>query len=397
MEIFTGNFEVIKKDIDRLIRSIPNIKSDEEALYIFYALYPLLSECENGLSINTNQYEKIMKKDLILYLRINKKSDMLNNCIIENFIKYKDFNIFFANKVCKMLNRRLRATDDYLCEDTNLSMKEQYEIMMDFFKEYGNIGGTILDRLIKEGRIFNIGSYDEFYDDTFVILNKYLENESMYINKSTDDIDTMTSIVHELGHIIDFHNLLEVYSNRDMLMYGTTGSPYIEVESKKYEKAFLEYLIRNNIYPKNAKYQLDRYYYSILDSAKNQLVLLGLSNIYLRNERYKRLPLGVLLHNLSRNKCPLINNDESLVVKELNIRVEYACVYSGAIATYLSHIEKEDEEKYRRVSKNFERHKLKLFNPRIFEVLETTPCGIIDIISKEMKILDKPKVKNKKP
>lgn len=395
MEIFSGDSEVIRKDIEYLINRLPSVSNYSDMVSIVGTLYTLIPEYENLIGSKTD-YEDHIEQGKLSYRKANKYLDLIDNAVVDNFIKFKKFHYAFSKEVNKMLNEKLCEVDDFDYQDTNLTIVEQYGIIIDFFKSINSPEGiNIFNQLINEKRIFSTNSYNSI-DDGSIILNPFSKNETIYINKSEiDDIDTMVSIVHELGHAIDSFNLLRKYTNKELLLYETVGSPYIEVSSKLYEKRFIEYLIENNIYPGNAKYSLDEYYHSILDSSENQLFLSSLDDKYLKNKRYKKLPLALLTHNISKNSN-IASDKIDTPIKDLCIGMENSYTYGSSIATYLSHTEKHDLEKYHRICDKFMAEKIKLFNPQVFDILETSPLDIVESIKEEIKILNKPKEKIKK-
>ena len=255
------------------------------------------------------------------------------------------------------------------------------EIMCDFLNDEFNQADKFKN-IIEDKRVFRMQVPD----------NKETEDLSMaysafdYITRNNfivvfdnysivKDVVLMRILIHEFGHIAD--NFDKEFVSRKELAGYFWMSGYTEVYSMMYEKLFLDYLIKNNMFKEGANWNLKDFYLSVYDGFNGMEYLSSLDNNLLVNERYKT-ERGII-DQITVDDEGNINLDKDVFVS-FDDSNKYS--YGGLIAQYFAELKHNDIDKYNKCFESFKNRRFNMFYPGIFEDIGTNPDEIIKIYEK---------------
>lgn len=385
--IYTGDPQQIKKEIDILTNKICSCSNLNEAKELFITLDSLIVVYQELSGDKTNYYKKI-KKNKYFYQESNKLQRKIYNKTIDNFIENKEFHSSLAKDILIEMKKKLKPTE-FINEPTrHLKQKEILEILYDYLKKLNNGSSEELEKLIKHKRIFNI-EYDMPYDGYTLFDNK-LKKCNIFINEEPDSIDSMVTLIHELGHVMDFKKLIESKSQKDCCNSYTTAI-YYEVMSLMYERDFIDYLIKNNIYKKEVKINLENHYITMFDSIEEMLILSNLNDYSLKKERFSTYNTEKFISSLNDNIKISKKLEEFPDPTSLDICDTLSYSYGGIISNYLLDIKNNSTLDYEKIFNDFYQIREKDFDKKIYDILQTDKFGLIKAVSKQMS--DLPKIK----
>lgn len=171
------------------------------------------------------------------------------NAVYRNRKNYQVTVDTFYEKIYKIIAREMKSKQqEFLPID--ISSKEQLEILKGYYQTTDKKLEKLFLEYTEKNRIFAMPSNDEEAFGTNFI--NPLSNESVVlINNKISSVNTMLAITHEFGHVLDNITFRDTHTSRETMKYFFT-SPYSETNSTYQELAFLEYLIKNNIYQEEA-------------------------------------------------------------------------------------------------------------------------------------------------
>lgn len=172
--------------------------------------------------------------------------------------------------------------------------------------------------------------------------NTFMNDFRIVIDISSIDnsIDLMTTIVHEIGHVMDYREL-----GNDNVYYRSK-SLFVETLSSLYEKNFLDFLIDNSIYKRKTTTILTDYYTSMYDDINNIILAGSIPNDLIRKEKYKKMDREKLYEKVAENTEVLVDIEDFPVPQFLDIIDSLEYGYGKALATYFSKLEKTNKDKY---------------------------------------------------
>lgn len=360
MNLYTGDLDVIKKEIKNLELELRTEK-DRDRIVGIVSTIELLIELYNDVSSKTpksmNLYKKTNKKKVKISDEIQKKD---SESYIKNFIDNKSFHGLFVNDLYYNMSRREEELFS-ISEDVKLSYKEMYDIMMGYLSEEGLADS--FNKLLKEKRIFK-GLNDEFGYAGYTTHNTINNTCCILIMDDDSSVITMRSIIHELGHVIDFTNLNNTKGFTSDNEYYLK-SIYNEVFPMLMEKNFLSYLLRNNIYNEDASSLTEDYYYNIIESLKNLLVLSSLDDKLLVGDAYINLDPSKLMANVRKNNKDIVLY-EDIIPSELDIHNDLVYGYGGILSIYYNYLKESDPDKYNFYKERFLENRANSFNIKEF-------------------------------
>ena len=238
-------------DEEKLIHSINKLEhflirnekqSSVEELADYYSLVQLIYDMF-GIKLNTNVFMNNKKINELITKYHVKNLNTLVNFSNDNAL---DLSIL-SNNFNSLLPKHLdiyHKTDTYkISNNMKYYTEEDFkDLTYSFFSMYGNNVLKFIKNIIENNRI-ELGSYKKLDSGVAYTVSSYLTNDIYIITSLFDySIDSMSILVHELGHAIDMTN---VANNQGKKNY--TATPYLEIPSCFFEMSFLNYLYKNKI------------------------------------------------------------------------------------------------------------------------------------------------------
>lgn len=361
MNLYTGDLDVIKNEIKSLELELRTEK-DRDRLVGIVSTIELLIELYNDVNKKTPKSLKLYKitnrKKVKISDKIQKKE---SESYIKNFIDNKSFHGLFVNDLYYDMSKKEEELLFSFIEDVKLSYKEMYDIMMGYLSEEGLT--TPFNELLKNKRIFK-GLNAEMGYAGYAAHNTINNTSCILVVDDDSSISTMTTMIHELGHVIDFTNLNNTQGFTTANDYYLK-SIYNEVFSMLMEKDFLSYLLRNNIYSEDACSLTEEYYYNVIESLKKLLVLSSLDDKLLAGNSYIDLKSNELMANVRKNNKDIVLH-EDIIPSELDIHNDLVYGYGGILATYYNYLKEKDPDKYNFYKERFLKNRANSFNIKEF-------------------------------
>ncbi len=237
----------IRKELRKLEIEI-SFHRDPDFLFSSAISYLDLAE----LYLLTNPMDSNMKLYHSLFLQDSReKSEELEQQYIQNYIDNKKIHGQMISAFYQEINEQLinfYKSVEYnkavlSQKETNLKQQEDFKLLISFFQEEDpSLKEQFLD-MIKQNRFYVIK------EETCLGATTYnsIENTcNIFLQKESPTIDSLATIVHEMGHVIDFLDIGKHFEILDRSLYSRK-SIYCEVLSILYEQKFLNFLIQNNI------------------------------------------------------------------------------------------------------------------------------------------------------
>ena len=274
-----GTEEQIQEKINQTLVLIKEEKNNDVRL----ALYNYIGNLYSALS--TIKGRKVYpRKDKIFgcrenYKRFMKKTDFLFDIYDDCFIKYKDFHCDYFKDILlnteELFVEMVNENIDYRVQDNLLSEDDFIIIFHDFLQSIGL--EKFFDEFINNGKIFSMNKARNFEQYRGLTLyNPVTGDSDVLINGFEYSLDSMYTLAHEMGHVYDGFRIFDDKDSERYLYYNYR-SVYLEVIPRIFERLFLDYLIKNNIYRdaaldklvdmeiNNHDYLLSAYTLSLLD------------------------------------------------------------------------------------------------------------------------------------
>ena len=361
MNLYTGDLDVIKNEIKSLELELRTEK-DRDRIVGIVSTIELLIELYNDVNKKTPKSLKLYKitnrKKVKISDKIQKKE---SESYIKNFIDNKSFHGLFVNDLYYDMSKKEEELLFSFIEDVKLSYKEMYDIMMGYLSEEGLT--TPFNELLKNKRIFK-GLNAEMGYAGYAAHNTINNTSCILVVDDDSSISTMTTMIHELGHVIDFTNLNNTQGFTTANDYYLK-SIYNEVFSMLMEKDFLSYLLRNNIYSEDACSLTEEYYYNVIESLKKLLVLSSLDDKLLAGNSYIDLKSNELMANVRKNNKDIVLH-EDIIPSELDIHNDLVYGYGGILATYYNYLKEKDPDKYNFYKERFLKNRANSCNIKEF-------------------------------
>ena len=377
MEIFMENTDQLKRDIQTLKRELIKCNNPKKAKYLMYSIKSLLYIYED-----VEIYDKSIQNYSMdnAYIKQIAKTDRKNSKIfMNNFISVKNYHNFLTFALNDNLNVTMdkleKVLDDNSNEDNNnfiISEKEMYEIINQFFVE--NNLDKKFNEIIKSNLIYK-GDIKR-PEKGYMMLDFYNSVPRICIDKNSPCFDIMYCLVHEIAHIIDLEEDDLIHYPKKLFQYYEK-SIYGETISTLYEKKFIDFLIKNNLYSDRAYIQNLENYQNGFYYMEDVNILSQIPSKYLKDEKYKEIyNTDQLITN------PLLFNKKGAIdFKNLNINDSLQYFYGFLLTTYFNYLSKNDTDEFNYKFNNFIKQRNNLFSVINFQGL----IGDIDSLSKIIK------------
>lgn len=368
MNIVTDDYGKLKEEINNLLYIIEHkkLKDQMAALASIEGIMALLENFDKSIF----DFDiSILEKPYLLTSYAQKMSSNYKN-FKKNFIQNKEFHQKYLKDILTVIDENLGQIDDTYrsMKTTYLTDCECYDIMLEYARSVNKY--DLFKELVKNKRIFELDNNDLYNGEALNIMNN--ENSFIFLNNFSNDVMSMTTLIHEFGHIDDFNIANKKYSineiNNQNLM-----SVYNEVNSKYHEKKFLHYLIDNNILKDEAIDTIIDLYWKDYDEILATYILSLLPDKVIFNEKYVNMD-GEKIKELLPKKFPCSGDIiESL---ELDLQEDVNYCYGAIVSEFLD--TKEEREKF------YNNYRGKYFDERYLINNEFTKDNFAKIYSKKL-------------
>ena len=382
MELFTDDINFIEKQINYLKEQIHHGHNLENKSSIIYSLQVL--DCISYYLTSKTDLTKKTCRNKDIVIKVNTRDRKMHNKNIDNFIENKTEHLSLVNSIFNdNKDICIPVLDEYL-EEKFLSDEEMYEIMNDYFLIKNDlVGYELLKKSVEENNMYMI-ALDTFSFSGITFFNTFLNDFRVIIDEATisNSIDLMTTIIHEMGHIIDYTYL------RNNLVYYSTKSIFIETLSSMYEKDFLDYLIRNSIYKRKAIERITDFYGNMYDDVNNIALSCNIPDNLLRREKYKKVTREKLYRKVSEEAELLVPLEEFPLPQSIDVLESLKYGYGKALATYFLRLKKTDYDEYQDEFSKFMELRTDYFPKNFLEKIGTKQNTLAQTIDEE--IMDSP-------
>lgn len=243
------------KEIQDLIVLYGNTNNDEK-VKISYTISLLLEVFKQFSYDNNFSYFNELSNETNIYL---------HNIIKKNLMQTNDENYkIILSKTLE--NAIIYFKNFYLCEKEQkafFTLQEAKNLIIDFFSNFDESLIPIITKSLDDNHLFisyksyNLKHYMKYGYTTF---NNYTKSMFTFINNYDGiiNIDTISCIVHEIGHVINYHI--------NYKFADTISNNLIEIPACTFDILFLKYLIKNNIYVIDSEIQINKFLFYLLYS-----------------------------------------------------------------------------------------------------------------------------------
>lgn len=267
-----------------------------------------------------------------------------------------------------------------------------YEILSDYFKSTEK--QEALDNfkyMSNNGRIQSIYLSDDS-PRGLTFLNLLTNEDRIFINRADGNpIRTMIALAHEMGHVVDYAEIKDLKSK----VYYNFESLFIEVLSSLYEKEFMDFLIKNNIYKYQVLNCLGEFYEQLFSLAADSSVYHTIPNKFLKHNRYMKLTKEKLIEEISKEHEVLVESDEFPEPQDLDFLENLEYGYGITLGTYFSRLKIEDKKKYQEEMSKFLSLRTDYFDKNYLEKMGTNTKKVVELVDRDIN-LSSAKVKVKR-
>ena len=246
MEIFGNSKKILINEMKRLVREYINkstTKNDKNI--ILDSICSIMNIC------NIEKYEMPLlrnfeKKNKNIIIKSTEMYNKYENSLFKDIVKNKEYYNDIFYKACITLSKKLKNLEYPIYAEERFSEKELYEMLHDFFYENHQKDMEFVDSIIKEGRIIKVLDDGDYLGMCNCI---YKNNPIITIYSQSNEkytLEELVTIIHELGHAIDFKNLSLRSTSNTLKKYLIT-SKLLEFNSQFYEKQAYEYFLEKGI------------------------------------------------------------------------------------------------------------------------------------------------------
>lgn len=365
MKIYGADADTIKNEILSLREKLVTAKTvAEEQLCI--SDIELLNVLYNCLTHNNVEgFNKIFKNNRGKLINCsnfyNKLNDTYNNKVIAN----KDFINYLSSRSLNVYAKELyKYIDKDIIEEEIFNEDDASIILHSFFRKYHPKDVDFVDEIILNKRVLRTDILDKYCGLCFYV---YKSLPFLVVENPRYSVKTIKSLIHELGHAIDFKNMNDNFSVNKIEKYLEI-SPYIEVNSRLYEKEALEFFIDEDINKDYAVTLLADYHYTNYSYLLDSYFFTLLPDYLLEKNKYYNYSMDELKLFIPFDKY---NSDifDTIGDEKINLSDSFNYGIGGLIATILSSKIKEDKDSGNVLYNKFMSNRMDSFRPSIFDEL----------------------------
>ena len=390
MKIFSEDISDIEKELDDLVKEVHHSHNLAERRCVLATL-EALAYFYNIMGYDGMKYLKEVYNNKSFIRPITEKNRTIKNRINNDFIQNKYYyldlldNIFNDDVDIELgYNPNSHAPD--------IDEAEMYEILSDYFKSTEK--QEALDNfkyMSNNGRIQSIYLSDNS-PRGLTFLNLLTNEDRIFINRADGNpIGTMIALAHEMGLVADYAKIKDLKSR----VYYNFKSPFVEVLSSLYEKEFIDFLIKNNIYKYQALNCLGEFYDQLFSLAAQSSIYHAIPSKVLKHNRYMKLTKEELIEEISKEYEVLVDSDEFPEPQDLNFFENLEYGYGRTLGTYFSRLKIEDKEKYQEEMSKFLSLRTDYFDKNYLEKIGTNTNKVVELVDRDIN-LSSAKVKVKR-
>ena len=239
MEIFGNSKKILINEMKSIREDLNKSTTKNDKNIILDSICSIMNIC------NIEEYEMPLlrnfeKKNKNIIIKSTEMYNKYENSLFKDIVKNKEYYNDIFYKACITLSKKLKNLEYPIYAEERFSEKELYEMLHDFFYENHQKDMEFVDSIIKEGRIIKVlddGDYLGMCNCIYKnnpIITIYCQSNEKYT------LEELVTIIHELGHAIDFKNLSLSSTSNTLEKYLIT-SKLSEFNSQFYEKQAYEY------------------------------------------------------------------------------------------------------------------------------------------------------------
>lgn len=382
MKIFSEDISDIEKELDDLVKEVHHSHNLAERRCVLATL-EALAYFYNIMGYDGMKYLEEVYSNKSFIRPITEKNGTIKNRINNDFIKNKDYYLDLLDNI---FNDDVEVDLGYNhnLSEPNIDETEMYEILSDYFKSTEK--KETLDKfkyMSNNGRIQSI----YFLDDStkgVTCLNLMTNDSRIFISKAIDSnpIRTMIALAHEMGHVADYAKIKDLKSR----VYYNFKSPFVEVLSSLYEKEFIDFLIKNNIYKYQTLNCLGEFYDQLFSLAAQSSIYHAIPSKFLKHNRYMKLTKEELIEEISKEHEVLVDSDEFPEPQDLNFFENLEYGYGRTLGTYFSRLKIEDKEKYQEEMSKFLSLRTDYFDKNYLEKIGTNTNKVVELVDRDINL-----------
>lgn len=324
------NYDQLKEQIDYIRNHILDCKSPSVAAN-YQNVYRMLVNTYYICTGKIYQDNNINKNCYASYAGLEKNKTLLSR-YEQNYLENKSFHqeMFSAS-----LENLSEIWNSYLESDAYLKLYashqkpfderkgEDIDILTQYFIEKDKTLLEIFKDLQKQNAIYACPDVAFLPKRAITIMNSVENKVSIFIPKNTGcNTSYLASIVHELGHVLDFYDLVQRQSNKISGTYFTK-SIFAEVLSTEYQMDFYDFLMNNRYHEIEARRERALTYNSYLDSLEDASLYASLPDQYyslVKNNTFTRKELMSLIDPEYEG----LEDIEDMLASDFNESLEYS-------------------------------------------------------------------------
>ncbi len=270
------------------LSQLNHVKNEDEAIVImnYIANISMIFNSSEERLLNIDNYR--------LFINYISK---LENQMLENFIKNKDYYTNYLSQVIPLIEKEMvEFKEGEMSPPTKLDEADFYAIFYEFMESL-NLA-SVFDEFIENHNIYSTETKSDSTMLGFTLHNPLTNDSDIFIGDFNFDIHTMFTLAHEFGHIYDLnYDRLDAKSFNRYFYHSFST----EVMSKMFERLFLDFLIKKDILKEEAKDKLFEMEVINHDFLLASYILTLLDDELLLDSNYQDLSIVELYNKVADN------------------------------------------------------------------------------------------------
>ena len=391
--IYNGNYEVMKQEIEYLLNSIHKSNDSYDKLNLYSACELLIYSYWSANPDGINYYRQLEHNKAFILEQRNRIKRLESNSL-NDFLSKKEFHLDFCERFLKGVSEiEYSDLSSYKYGNTKIAPSDKYALFIEFLENYYPNYIELFNYLVNNGRIFKINSLEEAesnysYDASGVsIYNPYSLEYYIFVKENKVSGIELASLAHEFGHVCDYENLIDNTSKKDYSYY-TFKSPFIETISSMFELEFSDFCINNHLDINATKADLQDFYLNIIYHFSELNLICNLPDYILKSDKYKNISKEKL-YKIASESCELaVDCDDFCEPQELNYNYNIEYGYGRFLATYFNYLRKNNPSKFSESFDRFLKIRNGYFPENLYQELGTTIEDMSKIVKEEISSSD---------
>ena len=247
MDIITGSREDLIEMLNTAIKQGKKIKRNTDRI----AMYNYVGNLYSALNVNDYEDYPVNYTDWFLtkknYTKFLKEVGIMGRQFGSHFVQHKEFHNDYLHDVLSFYEGKMQelATVPKYKESKYLGKEKFFEILFGFLSKYG-LEKEFREFLNKKRIFFKVreNKNDDYLGLT--VFNSIDRDTAILIAHADYDFDTLFTLIHEFGHVIDLSFFKGDNISQVSIDYAYK-SYYPEVYSRLLERLFIHYLVEEDI------------------------------------------------------------------------------------------------------------------------------------------------------